>query len=278
MSIDLHCHTVMSDGTTSIEELISLAVLNGLKAISVTDHDTFAGCVRAEVISKKLDLNVISGVEISSTDYSRGNDAHILCYFPAAPNRLEGLLKRNLEVRRQAMMICIQKVLHMYKMPVEMILKRSQNSVGIYNQHIMQALMDAGYTDKIYGDVYKKLFAKRIGFANTKKEFADTLEVIDEIHAAGGLAVLAHPTEYGNMDLAVELCEKNLIDGIEYNSQSNSEEDKKTILELSKKYNKFYTGGSNFHGHYTVPNRTVGSYTTESSQFIAMKKLKTKSG
>lgn len=243
MSIDLHCHTRMSDGTASIEELLALAQAKGIHILSVTDHNTFAGSTRALVTGKRMGITVVPGVEISTIDSSRGRPAHILCYFPENPNRLEGLLKKICDSRKRSMMISIQKVARIYPIPVDMIMKRSQGSTGIFKQHIMQALMDAGYTGEMFGDVYQKLFGKRIGLANTKTEYPDVLEAIQEVHDSGGLAVLAHPSEYGGMELLEELCQKKLIDGAEFHHPRNSEADMSVMQDLSQKHGIFLTGG-----------------------------------
>lgn len=274
MSIDLHCHTIMSDGTTSIEELLALAQAREIKTLSITDHNTFAGCTRAVVTGKRMGITVVPGVEISTMDISRGRPAHILCYYPENPNRLEGTLKKICDIRKRAMMITIQKVARVYPVPIDMIIRRSQGSTGIFKQHIMQALMDAGYASEIFGEAYVKLFGKRIGLANTKVEYPDIKDIIDEIHDAGGLAVLAHPSEYDSLDLMEELCEKKLLDGIELNHPCNREADLVHIKGMGEKYGVFLTGGSDFHGHFTNPARPVGTCVTEAAQFNLMKKAK----
>ena len=62
MSADLHCHTKMSDGSVTIEELVILAKNKGITTISVTDHDTFAGSTRAKVFAKRHGVTVIPGI------------------------------------------------------------------------------------------------------------------------------------------------------------------------------------------------------------------------
>ena len=82
MSADLHCHTVISDGAVAIDELVLLARNKGLKAIAITDHDTFAGVVRAKISGAKHNVEVIEGVEISAYDYKRNRKVHILAKIP----------------------------------------------------------------------------------------------------------------------------------------------------------------------------------------------------
>ncbi len=272
MSIDLHCHTRMSDGSTGIDELISLAQKSDVTTISITDHDTFAGSVRGGVIGKRNGVTVIPGVEISTIDNTRGKKAHILCYYPVNPDRLEGTLKKTSDNRRKAMMVSIQKVMCLYPVTADMILRRAQGSTNIFKQHIMQTLMDSGYTDTMFGDVYQKLFNPRIGFAYTKVDYPSVFEIIDDIHEAGGVAVLAHPSEYNSMDLLNELCEKKLIDGVELGHPRNTDEDKKDIIGIAEKYGLFLTGGTDFHGCYTSVCNPVGTFTTDSAQLLQMKK------
>ena len=246
MSADLHCHTVMSDGTVSIEEIVLLAKHKGLTTIAVTDHDTFAGVTRAKTFGKKHGVNVIEGAEISAYDYKRNRKVHILAYMCEYPNRLMGMLKKTHDSRKKAMLISINKVSHLYPIPADMILRRAQGSANIYKQHVMKALVDAGITSELYGDVYKKLFHPKMGFAKTVIEYPDVFEVVDAIHEAGGVAVLAHPAQYG-------------IDGVErYYPRANEEDDAK-LEQIINEYNLIATGGTDFHGSNSEQSRPIGT-------------------
>lgn len=274
MSIDLHCHTILSDGATSIEELLALAITKEIKVISITDHNTFAGCTRAVITGKRLGINIVPGTEISCYDYTRNKEVHLLCYYPTNPNRLEGILKKISDEQKRAMMISAQKVARIYQIPMDMFIKRAQASGGIFKQHIMQAVMDAGYAETMFGNEYKKLFGDRIGLANTKAELPSVYDVIEEIRAASGAIVLAHPAQSKSMDLALELCDKKLINGLECETPGTCGEDKLAIKEMAKKYGLCFTGGSNFHGANSSNCCPVGSFTTEQSQFNILKKAK----
>ena len=87
MSIDLHCHTRYSDGSTPLEELIQLAALRGVTTFALTDHDTMAGCECALELGREAGVTVIPGVEISAADPKRHGKAHILCYKPKRPEK-----------------------------------------------------------------------------------------------------------------------------------------------------------------------------------------------
>ena len=72
MKADLHCHTKLSDGTMGIDDLIILAKNSGVTTLAITDHDCLAGTVRAELIGKRHDINVIPAVEFSGSKGFKG--------------------------------------------------------------------------------------------------------------------------------------------------------------------------------------------------------------
>ena len=186
MAADLHCHTKLSDGSVGIEDLIVIAQKSGIETIAITDHDCLAGTVRGQVIGKRYGVNVIPGVELSSFDNNAGKKVHILCYLADTPDRLEGLCKRTSVARKRAGQIMMLKVAARFPISTEFIISHASGSTNLYKQHIMHALMDAGYTNQIFGDLYNALFSPDSEtnlLAPTK--YPDVKEVIDEIHGAG---------------------------------------------------------------------------------------------
>lgn len=274
VAADLHCHTKMSDGSTSIDEVIYLAKKRGVNVISVTDHDTFAGSTRAQIFGKRHSVEVISGAEISSFDYKRNRKVHILCYLCDNPNRLEGLFRQIAESRCKAAKIMMQKVMTLYPISPEIVSRRAQGSTNIFKQHIMHALMDAGYTDSIYGNLYNKLFHPRVGLAFADAEYPDVREVLERIHDAGGLAVLAHPAVYDSYDLLEELTDIGL-DGVEVYHPRNNEGDEERLKKFAISHNLVMTGGTDFHGMYSHNVNPIGTYTTTDDQVEALKRKKT---
>lgn len=251
MKGDLHCHTKLSDGSEGIEDVISMAKRIGLDFVSITDHDTLKSYSRAQVLSQRYGVGIIRGVEFSTFDMERKRKVHILCYLPLKPDRLEGICIRIGEQRKRAGNEMAKKVMKKYPITPEAITKYSAGSTAIYKQHIIRALFDAGFTDRIYGDLYKKLFDSREGRCLVKMEYPNVFDVVELIHSAGGIAVFAHPTVYHSMDLVEEMVEKHLIDGIEIYHPRNSEEDSAYLLDLAQRNHLIITGGSDFHGMYS---------------------------
>ena len=260
MAGDLHCHTKISDGSVGIEELISMAKRRRLSAISVTDHDSTAGATRAVIIGKRQQVNVIHGVEFSTKDAQRGNKVHLLCYDCDIPDRLEGLCRRVGESRKKSSMAMVRKVMRYYPIAPEMIVKCATGSTNIFKQHIMHALMDAGYADSIFGEIFDQLFAPGHGSALVETEYPDFHEVLELIHSSGGIAVLAHPVIYDSEKSLEELVSIGL-DGVEVWHPAHSEEDIERLSEFAKQNNLLMTGGSDFHGIYGSTARPIGSCT-----------------
>lgn len=259
MASDLHCHTKLSDGSVGIEELVALAKRRNLFAVSVTDHDTLASAVRAMTVGRRLGVTVIHGVEFSTWDTPRQRKAHILCYLCEKPDRLETLCHRMAEGRKKAAAEMIRKVMRYYPITPELVFKCACGSTNIYKQHIMHALMEAGYTGSIYGEVYNKLFSKENGCIQTVVEYPDTRQVLELVHSAGGIAVLAHPMLYHNEELLEELTAAGLLNGVEAYHPSCSPEDTRCLTEYAAEHSLLVTGGSDFHGMYTSTPRPLGS-------------------
>ena len=258
MSIDLHCHTKISDGSIGIEELIAIAKRRGLSAIAITDHDAVAGSTRATMIGKRQGIDVIHGVEFSAQDKERGRPVHILGYMCDSPDRMEGMCRQITAARREAATQMVRKVLRYYPIVPESVTRCAAGSATVFKQHIMHALIDAGYADSFYGSVYDKLFG-RDGCARVDIDYPDARTVIDLIHSAGGLAVLAHPAHYDSEDLMAELVEDGLLDGIEVWHPRHDAAKADQLKDFAEQHGLLMTGGSDFHGMYADAPRPLGN-------------------
>ena len=256
-----------------IEELVKLARLSGVGAIAITDHDTFAGAVRGKVIGKRYGVDVIPGAEISCFDRSRGKKVHLLCYLCDKPDRLEVVLHTTGESRKKANNLLAQKIHRRYPFCSELLSKHVSGSTNLYRQHILHALMDAGYTDRIYGDLYDELFCEGGELCAVGPEYPDVFEVLELIRSAGGLAVLAHPTMYGNLELLPELIEKGL-DGVEARHPGMSDEDTGYLTKIAESSGLLMTGGSDFHGMYSARPIRVGDVSVPDEQVKKLYQLK----
>lgn len=276
MSGDLHCHTRLSDGTLGIEDLIAFAKKKGLETIAITDHDCLAGTVRSKVIGARHGIQVIPGVELSSTDTETGKQVHILCYLPDAPDMLEGLCKRNSLARKKASHFMMLQTAKRFPISTEFIIKCATGSTNLYKKHIMQALIECGYSDSFNGELYKSLFSKSSeNNILIEAKYEDVKNVIDSIHTAGGIAVLAHPYASDCVDEIAKYVEYG-IDGIEVFHPSADEEQQANLKKIAAKHKLLMTGGSDFHGLYNTYKVSLGDYSTPDDCLHALLTYKSK--
>ncbi len=276
MKGDLHCHTKLSDGSLGIEDIIVQAKRTGIDFLSITDHDTLSSTSRATVLGERYGVHIIPGVELSAWDKTRNSKVHILCYSPQKPDRLEGLCLKSCAIRKSCANEMIENVMKLYPITAESVLKHSTGSKSIFKQHIMRALIDYGYATDFYGSLNDELFNHENGTCLVEREYPDVNFVLDLIHSAKGVAVMAHPMQYDNLELLEELAEKGKLDGVEVYHYTTSEEDKKKMLEIAEKYNLIVTGGSDFHGLYNAEPSYIGMNTTDKENLDKIFKLANK--
>lgn len=276
MICDLHCHTTMSDGSLGIEDIIVQAKRMNIDFLSITDHDTLSSFSRAKILGERYGVKMIQGVEMSAWDKTRNCKVHIICYAPKKPDRLEGLCLKSCEIRKSCSREMIDKVMELYPITPESVLKHCTASKSIYKSHIMRALIEYGYALEFHGDLDKKLFSTGKGICLVEREYPDVRFVLDLIHSARGVAVMAHPVLYDNTDLLKELAEEKKLDGVEVYHHSADEDSQKKLLDLAEKYDLIVTGGSDFHGLYNDVPTHLGSNTTSKENLDRIIKLSNK--
>jgi predicted metal-dependent phosphoesterase TrpH len=134
----------------------------------------------------------------------------------------------------------VKKVMRIYPITAESVLRYSTSSKSIFKQHILHALIDYGYAKEFNGTVNFELFNRKYGSCLVEREYPDVNYVLDLIHSSGGVAVLAHPAVYDNFSLLEELAEKGKIDGVElghYSAYPEKTEKSADIAETEKTAN-----------------------------------------
>ena len=271
MSVDLHCHTEISDGSVGVDELIFIARRMGIKNLAITDHDTFAGAKRGSVIGSRYGVNIIIGAELSSFCKELNKEIHILCYMCEYPDRLEGICSHNSKARKDANLKIVDKLMETYPISQSLVLARARGSSGIFKNHIVQAVIDSGYTLPMYSVVYKKIFMNNSNLVQAK--FCDSPDVIFKIHQSGGVAILAHPNESDLIDVIPYLIGLE-IDGFEVYHPNISSDFRDKLIQISNKYNLLITGGSDFHGMYSTGARPLNLFTTSDENINLMSERK----
>lgn len=273
MICDLHCHTKLSDGSLGIEEIISQAKRTGIDWLSITDHDTTASFSRANILGQREGVKILPGIELSAWDKDEGKKVHILCYAPQKPDRLEMICMKSCEIRKECCKEMIAKVMEKFPITLESVLRYTTSSKSIFKQHIMRALIDYGYALEFYGELDHELFNRKDGTCYVEREYPDVNFVTDLIHTAKGVAVMAHPAMYDNIELLERLAKAGKIDGVEIGHYSADENYRQELNAIADKYELIKTGGSDFHGLYNSVPTHLGSETTTKENLDRIIKL-----
>jgi predicted metal-dependent phosphoesterase TrpH len=250
MPFDLHCHTRLSDGSMEIEDLVEFAVSLGLSGIAVTVHDTFEGAERA-IKAADGRLEIIPGIELSCYDFQRERKVHLLCYYPEMTDELSQICRQMNERRQRASQEMLRQVLALYPISQHHLAQISRTGTTLYRAHIMHALMDMGYADAIYGSLYRTLFDSKTGSCFCRTEYTEVYAALAAAHRAQGVVCMAHPGVYRSYELLEELCQQNLLDGVEYDYPRRKEDERQLLDRIVPKYGLIPTGGTDFHGSYT---------------------------
>lgn len=261
---DLHVHSRVSDGSSTIEELAQAAVLKGLDAIAVTDHDTLS---HAYQIPASVPVQVIPGIEISSFDYEAGLRVHLLGYHIQNVQLVENFVHPLLEARHQNSLRQIE-VLRRHGFSIDLEKLNRANKKYIYKQHIMEYLIQTEQVSDMFGSFYQETF-KNGGICAFDIRYLNPYEAVRVIKEAGGLAVLAHSGQQQNFALIPRLVREGL-NGLERNHPANSSQDRKTIREYAERFRLFLTGGSDYHGVYEASSGEIGCCLSEASGVAAI--------
>ena len=260
MCVDLHIHSIYSDGTASPAELVRMAVKCGLRGIALTDHDTVEGIEEILACGRDNDLEIIPGLEINATH--RDFSLHILGYgIDHANSKLIEWLTRLQESRSNRNEQIINKLRNMGHdiQPGDLDAISQCGQTG--RPHIAQLLKNKGIVQSS-SDAFS-LYLRKGGPAWVNRFSYSAAESIDIIHQAGGLAVLAHPgiltQQTCGLPLVVaELVERGL-DGIEAYYPSHSPAMEKSLRSLARKYQLVLTGGSDYHGKHRAFSTLAGT-------------------
>ncbi|NLL31414.1 MAG: PHP domain-containing protein [Clostridiales bacterium] len=252
---DLHIHSSFSDGNLTPEEIVEAAKNNGLKAISITDHD----CISSQyIIEKKYnDINIIPGIELSSEIDNL--EIHILGYYIDYHN--ENLIStvNKLSKERTKRIEKIISKLNENGINLSMEDIDSTNSVG--RSHIANAMVKKGYFDNYKSAFVNFLVKDKPAYVKGYK--LNYKEAIKVIRDSGGIPVLAHPGQVYR-GLAIESLIKELkffgLMGLEVYHPSHLREDTNRFYNLAKKYKLLITGGSDYHGKGCYNENIIGSY------------------
>jgi predicted metal-dependent phosphoesterase TrpH len=264
---DLHTHSTLSDGLDTPTSVVENALKKGLVALSLTDHDTVMGIAEARQRAEGTGLDVITGVELSSS--VGDSELHILGYlFDEQNSELLSQLDDFRSIRRERASTMIQR-LHKLGKPVDEVevLRRAKgDTVG--RPHIAEVMLEQGHVSSI-----EEAFRKYLGIhapAWVPKPIFTPREAIDLISNAGGVSSLAHPATVGRDELIPELVDYGLI-GLEAMHPKHDQAKINYYTKMAGDLGLIVTGGSDCHGR-RPEGSVVGYGNVPATIVIALKK------
>jgi len=270
--VDLHAHTVFSDGLFTPEKLVTEAARLKLTAVAITDHDAVGGIDRAIAAGRQLQVEVVPGVEMSCN--ASGVDVHILAYYIDYQN--PAVLEFFEVVRRKRAERAEKMVAKMKELGVNISFDRVRalaQDAATGRPHVAQALVEAGAVRTV-----EEAFQRYIGYdgpAYFPKMQLTPKEAMEFIHRHGGIAVIAHPGTYHN-DGAVYSAIAVGADGIEVWHPDHAPRNTDHYREVATKNGLIMTGGSDCHGGRKQGKIFLGSVTVPYSCLQDVKNLRDK--
>ena len=254
--VDLHAHTLASDGGDRPAELVAAAAAAGVGTLAVTDHDTVVAVVEARDAGERLGVEVLAGCELTVTVGNRV--VHVLVY---GEGLLEPDLADKVEVARRG---------------------RHERNLAIGER--LQGLCGVGYADAVQvagdSDLSRAHFARALvargAVADVAEAFdrflssgrpayvpAPSVSVTDAVAIAakaGGVAVLAHPGRLaaGERDRVLDEALEAGVDGIEVWHSQHDPDLRRSLAALVERRGLLATGGSDYHGRHK-PDVRIGT-------------------
>jgi len=250
-SIDLHCHSLYSDGTQTPQQLVQQALDADVKVLALTDHDSLLGLVEAHQAAYQTELTIIDGVEISAIWNQQLVHIIGLNVDVNQPDLVAGLAEQAQARAKRGQLIAQKLELLGIKETWPAVLALAggnPNRVG--RAHFAQYLVDIGHVP-----TQQRAFDKYLGTgkpATVAMPWTDMNTAIAWIVGAGGVAVLAHPARYGLSQTKLRALLANFKAAGGQAMEVSTANEKPNIIQnlaaLAQRFELYASQGSDYHG------------------------------
>jgi predicted metal-dependent phosphoesterase TrpH len=250
-SVDLHSHTLFSDGLLTPTELVRLARTNGVQALSITDHDHVGGIDEALEVGDSLGIEIIPGIELSIS-HGEFEDIHLLAYYFAWHDPHLRVQLENFRIARETRAERIlerinAKLVHEGREPIDLATVKRQVHGAFGRPHIATALIDHGYVPDM-----NTAFTDYLIPCNVAKYFMPADEAIALVRQARGLSSVAHPRfitqDRARLQQVLQELSALGLNGIEAYHSHHDTEEQVYFIRLANQLGLMITGGSDYHG------------------------------
>lgn len=274
MRIDLHTHSLVSDGTDTPAELVRAAHRAGLDVVALTDHDTSGGWDEAAATALEVGIRVVPGMEISTR--FNGVGMHLLAYHPdRADPALDAALTRVLDGRDGRVPQMVERLRALgIEVTVADVEFQAGASAATGRPHVADALVALGVVPHRNDAFERYLGQGRPGFVERYAAGLD--EMVQLVRAAGGVPVLAHAWGRHGRGAVTEsdfaaLADLGLL-GIEVDHQDHTPEMRDALRGIARNLGLVVTGASDYHGT-GKKDHPLGVWTTAPEELARIDEL-----
>lgn len=256
--IDLHTHSLKSDGSMTPTEVVEEAKRAGLAAIALTDHDSVDGVREAVEAGERLGVEIIPAIEFSVMSKT---ETHILGYFIDIDNPdLKEMLKEVVDLRIERNHVTCQRLNELgFDITLEEVRALAPNNF-VGRAHFARVMMDKGYISTVKEGFEKYMSVGK--YAYCEKQRLSTREAIELITKCGGIAFLAHPhlTKLPDDELKEFLKELKGygLCGLEGYYTDYTPEMQEKYQSMAEELGLMISGGTDFHAKMK-PHISIGT-------------------
>lgn len=256
--IDLHSHSIASDGELEPAEVASRARAAGLSVWALSDHDTVAGLGAAEAAAKRHGLRLVPAIELSA--FLGAKEVHVLGHFVDPVHPTLRRFEDELAVHRRWRMEKIVERLAALNVNIRVAdIEKWSGGKTIGRPHVARAIVEAGYVATV-----KEAFDRFLGEGREAYVARFRLEVADAValvRGAGGTATIAHPGVSRVDARAMEKLRGAGVDGLEVHHADHDPGTRERYLRMAEALDMVPTAGSDYHGETVTPDRRFGDVT-----------------
>ena len=256
--IDLHTHSLCSDGAQKPADVVRTAYNAGLSAIALSDHDSIEGVQEAMDTGKALGIEVIPAVELSAQS---DTELHILGYFIDIHNKkLNDTMAYALQVRDQRQEETCRKLNEQgFDITMDELREEAHGNPVLCRAHFAQIMVRKGYAESV-----KDAFSRYLSvgcYAYSNRQALTAQEAVSLIREAGGIAVAAHLHLIKKPDDELREYLKSLIpyglDGVEGYYSDYTPDMEQRYRAMAKELGLVLSGGTDYHGA-NKPHLSIG--------------------
>ena len=245
--VDLHQHSIYSDGTSTPAELVERAVLLNLTAMALTDHDTTAGLDECGRLATEAGVRFIPGVEFEARE-----GPHVLGYFGVRPGPAVAIAERDYRRFRIESLLIVLECLAKegFEIDSDSVMERATSGTPLVS-HVVAEMEHLGYLSSLDRSVeeFALLFGPEgpAALPDVTENQWPVAELIQMLRDSGAVPVLAHPWE-SDLALLPEMIEAGLQGMEVYNRNAHLSGNVESLKRLAERHGLVMTGGWDYHG------------------------------